>query len=614
MKECMRKCFTIYLILAVLMTMMLACACTAWAAETPPPEMVVRNYTVTGNVGTITKGMSVNITVHLKYAGQNTESGDMQIDVSRLVDSFNGGNIDSWQVTSAADTPFTMDVVMTGLKYTGTGNSLKLMVGVKGSYTQITVPVTECKEYEEPVYEPVQPSEPDPIPAPKAILSRNEMPSSMKAKEERMITVYVKNVGNTTMSNPIISFTPSEALMLPGASSTLQMNSIAPGKTESVEILVRALDQVTSSNQYLDAELKFEYYNRVATVDGSSSGRITIPAKVTEEKKPEEEETVTDSPVPNLIITHFNYGGASVAAGSSFDLSFDFVNTSSNLAAENVVVTVEGGEGFTINGSTNTFYFEKVKAGGKKTVTVPMKVMQTVANGAQPVSVSFKYEYVDNKKRNASSADLKITVPVYQKDRFEISRPVVPVMVYAGEENSITMSYVNKGKSDILNVEAALEGNVDTYTPVQNIGNLEPGKSGTIAFSVTALEAGEAEFTITVTYEDANGDTKTREFPVTMAVEEMVYDDPGWEEPMPEPEPEQTGPSLPVILGIAAVVILAAYIIIRKRKKAAALKKEAAMWDNWDDDMTGGGSGASGGAATGTDGTSAGAGGTEEKK
>ena len=183
-------------------------------------------------------------------------------------------------------------------------------------------------------------------------------------------------------------------------------------------------------------------------------------------------------------------------------------------------------------------------------------------------------------------------------------------MVYAGEENSITMSYVNKGKSDILNVEATLEGNVDTYTPVQNIGNLEPGKSGTIAFSVTALEAGEAEFTIKVTYEDANGDTKTREFPVTMAVEEMVFDDSGMEEPM-DPgmeEPEKTGLRLPVILGIAAAVIIAAILIIRKRKKAAALKKEAAMWDSWDDDMTGGGSGTTDAAGT------AGTGSTEGKK
>ena len=613
MKECMRKCFAIYLILAVLMTMVLACVGTAWAGT---GELVAEGYTVNGNSPgpTISKGNRVNITVQIKHTGIET-TGTNEIDVSRLVDSFGGGSINRYEdvhIESEVGQTFKMEVTIKDLTYTGTGKSLKLMVGIDNAYEQIEIPITECKEYEEPVYEPVQPSEPDPIPAPKAILSRNEMPSSMKAKEERMITVYVKNVGNTTMSNPIISFTPSDSLMLPGTGSTLQMNSIAPGKTESVEILVRALDQVTSSSQYLDAELKFEYYNRVATVDGSSSGRITIPAKVTEEKKekPEEEKTIIDSPVPNLIITHFNYGGASVAAGSAFDLSFDFVNTSSKLAAENVVVTVEGGEGFTINGSTNTFYFEKVKAGGKKTVTVPMKVMQTVANGAQPVSVSFKYEYVDNKKRNASSADLKITVPVYQKDRFEIARPVVPVMVYAGEENSITMSYVNKGKSDILNVEATLEGNVDTYTPVQNIGNLEPGKSGTIAFSVTATEAGEAEFTIKVTYEDANGDTKTREFPVTMAVEEMVFDDPGMEEPM-DPgmeEPEKTGLRLPVILGIAAAVIIAAILIIRKRKKAAALKKEAAMWDSWDDDMTGGGSGTTDAAGT------AGTGSTEGKK
>ena len=247
------------------------------------------------------------------------------------------------------------------------------------------------------------------------------------------------------------------------------------------------------------------------------------------------------------------------------------------------MVTLEGGEGFTINGATNTFYFEKIKAGGRKAVSVPMKVLADVKNGAQPVSVSFKYEYVDNDKRVPVSTDMKMTVPVYQPDRFEISHPTVPVMVYAGEETSITMNYVNKSKSSILNVEASLEGDVETYTPVQNLGNMEPGKSGTIAFAVTAWEAGEAELTITVTYEDGNGDTKTREFPVTLTVEEMVMEDPGMYEPMPEPEPEpQTNWKLIGALAAAAVLVLV--ILIRKKKKAAALKKETEMWSSWDDD------------------------------
>lgn len=603
MKNRIKKWIAIGLTLAVVLTGSSA----AWAQNgAAGGELVAMGYTVDRSV--ITKGTSVSFSIRLKHTGK-TSVDESQVDVSRLVDSFSGGKIDK-AVTSGEGQTFTMDVSVSGAVYSGSGRSLKLMVGIQGDYEQIEIPIAECKEYEEPAVTPVEPSQPEPLPAPGAIISRNEMPSSMKAKEERMITVYVKNTGSVTMNSPVITFTASDCLILPGASSSLQLKNIAPGKTESVSILVRAMENVTSSSQYLDAELKFEYYNRVATVDGSCSGRITIPSKVTPEKKPEEkEEIVTDSPVPNLIITGFDYGGASVPAGSAFDLHFTFANTSHKLAAENVVVTVEGGEGFTIHGSSNTFYFEKIKARGKKTVTIPMKVLSTVTAGAQPLSVTFKYEYVDHKKRNTATEDLKITVPVYQKDRFEITRPEAPAIAYAGEETSVSMNYVNKGKTDILNVEATLEGDVDTYTPVQNIGNLESGKSGTITFAVTPYEAGETSFTIHVTYEDADGNATTREFPVTMTVEEMEPMDPGMDEPEPEPEPENKGPGLPVILGIAAAVLLAAVLILRRRKKAAALKKEEEMWSSWDDDMAAGASVGTTGSAPG--GSSAG---QEEKK
>ena len=257
---------------------------------------------------------------------------------------------------------------------------------------------------------------------------------------------------------------------------------------------------------------------------------------------------------------------------------------------ENLVATVEGGEGLTLNGSSNTFYFEKIGAGSEKTVSVPMKASRTVTGSAQPVSVSFKYEYVDNGKRTPVTTEQKITVPVYQPDRFEISKPALPVMVYAGEETSLSLNYVNKSKSDISNVEAEITGNIESVTPFQNIGNLEPGKSGTIVFAVTALEPGEAEFTIKVTYEDGNGDTKTREFPVVLSVEAMDYPDPGMDEPMPEPE-EEGGINWPLVIGIIIAIAAIAFIIIKKKRKAAAAKKEAEMWDKWDDDMDDSGEG-----------------------
>lgn len=573
MNNMLKKCLILTMVIAMVLTM---CAAFGFAESTPSDsgKLVVTGYNILAvnsntNIGktpTISKGNIVKIEIMFKNTGVDN------VDFTRLVDSFSNGKISELS---------TFKIEIDNLIYKGTGNSLKLMVTYSGGQKDIEIPITECKEYEEPAYEPVEPQKPDPIPAPKAIISRNELSASIKPNEEITVTVYVKNIGSAAMQSPVIQFTPSDSLMLPGASSMMQLNSIAPGKTESVAVKVRALGTISGANQYIDAALSFDYHDRASLTSGTAEGKIIIPAKV--KKTDDAEDGTVDSPVPNIIITRFNYGGASVAAGAEFNLDFKFKNTSSKLKVENLVATVEGGEGLTLNGSSNTFYFEKVGAGNEKTVSVPMKAARTVTGSAQPVSVSFKYEYVDNGKRTPITSEQKITVPVYQPDRFEISKPTLPVMVYAGEETSLSMNYVNKSKSDISNVEAEISGNIESVTPFQSIGNLEPGKSGTIVFAVTALEPGEAEFTIKVTYEDGNGDTKTREFPVVLNVEAMDYPDPGMEEPAPETE-ESGGISWPLVIGIIIAVAAASFIIIKKKKKAAAARKEAEMWDNWDDE------------------------------
>ena len=145
------------------------------------------------------------------------------------------------------------------------------------------------------------------------------------------------------------------------------------------------------------------------------------------------------------------------------------------------------------------------------------------------------------------------------------------------------MNYVNKGKSPVSNVEARVEGNVQTYTPVQNLGNIEAGRSGTMAFAITAFEPGETQFAIKVVYEDANGSEKIREFPVTINVEEMPVFDPGFEEPIMPEEPQKSIP-WGIIGGVAGAAAVAVALIIRKKKKAAKAKKEAQMWETWEDE------------------------------
>ena len=488
-------------------------------------------------------------------------------------------------MTSKSGQTFAFQTKIKGLTYKGTGNSLKLMVkNGENEYQNIEVPISECKEYTEPAEDPT-PSTPDPIPAPKVIMTRNELAGDVKAGDELLLTISVKNIGSATINNPILSFTPSDSLIVTSADSAVQMKSIAVGKTEIAQVKVRVLNPVASVNQYLDAKLDFTYFNRVTTTDGEASARINIPAKV--KKTDDQTDADTASPVPNLIVSRFSYGGGSVAAGSKFSLTFKFRNTSRTINAENMVVTVTGGEGLTISGSSNTFYFDKVKAGKSQSITVPMKVANTVTETAQDVSINFKYEYLDHKKRTSTTSDIKISVPVYQPDRFEISNPVVPDYVEEGQEAAITMNYINKSKTVMSNVEAVVDGDVTTQTAVQEIGNLDAGKSGTIAFAVTPNSTGEVDFTITINYEDGNGEAKTRIFPVTMNVQEAVPYDPGTDDPGTDDPGQDTNGGFPWwILVVAAVVIaIAAAVIVKKRKKAKAAKKEQELWDSWDDEM-----------------------------
>ncbi len=65
---------------------------------------------------------------------------------------------------------------------------------------------------------------------------------------------------------------------------------------------------------------------------------------------------------------------------------------------------------------------------------------------------------------------------------------MVPNIVNAGEETTITMDNVNKGKGDVSNVEASVEGDGTTATQAkQYVGNaLASGASGSIGFAFTA--------------------------------------------------------------------------------------------------------------------------------
>ncbi len=520
-------------------------------------------------------GDTVDITVYLS----RTDGSNDSIRVVRGLDSFQDGTASA--VASGQNGEYT--VTFTGLTYTGdSGKQLAFTIyyeGNGGGYQDgNTVPVRECVPYTEPT--PAPEPTPEVIPEPRAVFNSDGTSTSIAAGETKTITVYIQNAGTTAMRDPILTLKSSGSLLIMG-SQDYMLDDIRAGRDTAVTVTVKAPDKIESQMQTIDATLSFYYDNGTQLTGGSASGSVNVLSTVTKDTK--DEETIA-SPTPIVILSKYNYGGSSVAAGSSTNLSFSFTNTSKTIKIENVMVTVTGGQDLMLNGSTNTFYFESVAASGSKTVTVPMKAAQLISASAQDVKIDVTYEYVDQNARKSGNATLSLSVPLYQPDRFEMSEPTSSYTGYVGEETSLTIDYVNKGKSAINNVEATISGDIDSPTPYQRVGTIDGGKNGTIAFAVTPQLEGENQVKIVITYEDSNGNTKERVFEAT--VEAMAYEptDPGMDDPgMIDPEPASTFPWKYVIIAVVAALIVL-LIVLRIRKKKAKQKAEQALWDKWDEE------------------------------
>lgn len=538
---------------------------------------MITGYDVSSS--SITAGDKVTVTLYL-YRTDGIKGEDSPISIIRGVDSFQG-NSTFYPRGDGEGTTYT--VRLTDLTYTGDdAKNLKFTIYYKDAnnldaYQNGSVTIRECVPYTEPKPEP-EPT-PETIPEPRAVFNSDGMSTAIAAGQTKTITVYIQNAGTTAMRDPILTLKSSGSLLIMG-SQDYMLDDIRAGRDTAVTVTVKALDKIESQMQTIDATLSFYYDNGTQLTGGSASGSVNVLSTVTKDTK--DEETIA-SPTPIVILSKYNYGGSSVAAGSSTNVSFSFTNTSKTIKIENVMVTVTGGQDLMLNGSTNTFYFESVAASGSKTVTVPMKAAQLISASAQDVKIDVTYEYVDQNARKSGNATLSLSVPLYQPDRFELSEPKTSYTGYVGEETSLTIDYVNKGKSAINNVEATISGDIDTPTAYQRVGTIDGGKNGTIAFAVTPQLEGENQVKIVITYEDSNGNTKERVFEAT--VEAMAYEpvDPVDPDGPVDPEPTSTFPWKYVIIALVVIAVIA-LIVLRIRKKKAKQKAEQALWDKWDEE------------------------------
>lgn len=374
----------------------------------------------------------------------------------------------------------------------------------------------------------------------------------------------------------------TEGITVNGGLDTQTVQNLGKGASTTLTYNMATSKKLETGNQILTVNLK--------NGEEEVSSKVFVPVKGTKTSSGDEEGVGMSK--PQIIMQSYSFGESSVVGGQTFPLTLNVKNTSSVSAIENVKMTIESapdettGGVFTPANSSNTFFIARVPAGGVFSESIDMLVKADAAPKSYGLQVKFSYEAVLDGKRETLEATETITVPVTQPDRFEVNEVEMYSPIYLGDSPSISVQYVNQGKSTIFNLSVEATGeNFTTGESKSYIGNVESGASDSFDLSINPVDVGPLSGTLKFTYEDANGDTKEiiREF----SAEVMQMDMPAIDDPGMEPMPEEPKGGLPmwawILIGVGGAVVIAVVVIVVVVKVKAHKKRLLEENDEFDD-------------------------------
>lgn len=418
-------------------------------------------------------------------------------------------------------------------------------------------------------------------------LNGTQSPSTEIAKGYYVdLTLYVNDadyatfIGQDTSKNDNFSVTtPGDSSFLAGNTTPAANAEIAAWEGKGYTIKLTGVYYVGGNDNTLKLIVTQGNYNAIVTckIDNAT----IIPTKPDDEKP----DTETTAAQPYVIISSYSYGKGDLVAGETRNVTMTFRNTSKTMAVENMMVTMTLPDAMMLTSSSNSFYIESLAAEGTITKTVNVTVKPTAAAQSHSMTVDFTYDYLDNGVRRNAKTTETISMPVLQVDRFTVTGIDLPQQIFIGEENNLSVNFVNKSRTDIYNLSAKLncEG-LSNNGEEQYLGNLASGTTSSADFYITGNEKGELVGEVIITYEDTNMNQRTVSVPFTTQVTsyEDVWGpsnpsvDPGMD---PGTDPGMEEPAgFPWFWVIGGVVVVAAgvfvYLKLRKNKKESVDEDE----------------------------------------
>ncbi|MBO4506677.1 MAG: hypothetical protein J5728_09665 [Lachnospiraceae bacterium] len=416
-----------------------------------------------------------------------------------------------------------------------------------------------------------------------------QTPASPKAGEKVTVSFDIVNDGKTAVSNFKI------------AGSGLSSSGFEP-LTNDPYVAVGTI----AANSTKHVNVSFKCGKRI------SEGMNTLGLTFTYTDANDEQQTVNESVYvlnviadaeavdvgrPKLIVSDYGTDQEMLKAGEPFMFNFTLKNTHAVKSAKNIKITLSQAEGiFEPAQGTNIFYIDEIKASSTSSLEIELKTRMDAVTGDYPITLLVEYEYddmsdVDKEKGGVSEEN---TVKLRAIENY---RPVIENVhidswagINVGEPVDLSFEFYNMGKSTLGNVYVTIEGDfmLANNSNMSYVGAVNGYSSEYVTPSVVPLVGGEAHGTVTVHFEDSNGEEVTlsqdfteyvndngggMDFPIDDGGMEWPVDD-GGEFPV-DNGGEQTGKKIlgmPIWLFIVVCAVVVAgvvttvIVIIKKRK------------------------------------------------
>ena len=240
-------------------------------------------------------------------------------------------------------------------------------------------------------------------------------------------------------------------------------------------------------------------------------------------------------------------GNLDVGTDGSLSLTISNPTTTQSIMDGEITVTDSTGE-ILMSGS-NRYLIPEILPGKSETVTIPMTVKGNASISQHTLEVKLSYSCLGKTAEWKES----FTVPVTQAIRLEQGGVQLPTAI-AGELCNMTLPLMNMGKGELRNVLVKLDANGVLDAQSVLVGTMAAGetKQAKLTFTPKLDSVGTNSGTVTITCEDAYGNTFTQTLDVILTVDEPIPE--AELEPEEENEKISTGTIVLIILCVALVI------------------------------------------------------------